>query len=369
MPEIFDAIALDSERVRVSRDGYLLADARVARTGIQVYLGRELGRPDLADVRVFRPEDEVFAEDAMASFAHRPVTSDHPPELVTSANWKRFARGQTGGEIARDGECIRIPLMVADADAIADVQAGKRELSAGYTCDIDWTSGEAPDGQPYDAVMRKLRGNHVAIVARGRAGPSCRIGDGTPDNQGKPMKSIIADGVTVEVPDEAASAFEKLQAQLRDATTATDARDGEIAALRASSAAAITAKDSELAELRSRVPDAAALDAAIAARGAVIEAARRIVGDSFDPAGKTDAAIRRAAVAAKLGDAKLEGRSDDYVAAAFDTLTALPAAADPVRDAIRSGAAASVKDGVSAYDAYRSRLANDWKSNMKEEAV
>jgi len=46
--------------VRRTRDGYLVADARVARAGIQIYAGREVGRPDLDEVRVWRPEDEVF---------------------------------------------------------------------------------------------------------------------------------------------------------------------------------------------------------------------------------------------------------------------------------------------------------------------
>lgn len=32
---------------RRTADGYLVADAKVARTGVQEYLGSELGRPDM----------------------------------------------------------------------------------------------------------------------------------------------------------------------------------------------------------------------------------------------------------------------------------------------------------------------------------
>ena len=40
---------------RRTRDGYLVADVRIARAGnVQTYLGRELGMPDRATVRVYR---------------------------------------------------------------------------------------------------------------------------------------------------------------------------------------------------------------------------------------------------------------------------------------------------------------------------
>ena len=56
--------------IRQTSDGYLVAEARVARTGIQEYSRRELGMGGDGVVRVYRPESEVFAEDAMTS--HRP---------------------------------------------------------------------------------------------------------------------------------------------------------------------------------------------------------------------------------------------------------------------------------------------------------
>jgi hypothetical protein len=84
---------------RRTGDGYLVADARIARTGIQAYLGSEVGKPDMSMVKVYRPGAEVFAEDTLKSAAHRPVTNNHPLEMVTSDNWKKYAVGQTGDEI------------------------------------------------------------------------------------------------------------------------------------------------------------------------------------------------------------------------------------------------------------------------------
>ncbi len=357
MPELYDAVTVADTHMR--RDGYLVADARIARTGIQVYLGRELGRPELGQVRVLRPEEEVFSQDAMASFAGRPVTMDHPSELVTAKNWKKYALGSVGSDIVRDGGSVRVPLMVADADAIAAVQGGKRELSAGYTCDIDWTAGKTADGQEYDAVQRNVRGNHLAIVTKGRAGPDHRIGDDNPENQGTNMKTLIIDGVSVEVSDEGVAVVTKLQKAVTDAATAKDAADGALAALKATHA-------TEVASLKAQVLDAAALDAAIVRRTAVIDAARKLLGATYDATGKSDADVRRAAVTVKLGDAAVTGKSDDYVAAAFDTLThaAVAAPVDPLRRAIATG---PVKDSaLSPYEESLVSLRDAWKGETQK---
>src|SRR5579859_4160193 len=82
--------------VRRTSDGYLAAYANVARTGVQIYKGKELGKPELGDVKVYRPPEEVFHKDAMHSMAHRPVTLNHPSETVNSRNWLKYAKGHTG---------------------------------------------------------------------------------------------------------------------------------------------------------------------------------------------------------------------------------------------------------------------------------
>ncbi|MFH7445171.1 DUF2213 domain-containing protein, partial [Pseudomonas syringae pv. tagetis] len=70
--------------VRRSADGYLVAEAYVARTGIQDYLGTEIapnnehGLRDVPIVKVYRPESSVFHIDAMNSYAYRPLTYGHP---------------------------------------------------------------------------------------------------------------------------------------------------------------------------------------------------------------------------------------------------------------------------------------------------
>lgn len=166
------------ERVRKLADGRIAAVARFARSGVYTYTGAEVGRADLSTVNVYRPESEVFDQAAMASFAHKAITVGHPAQAVTADNWSAHSAGWTEGKIARDGEFVEIPLMLADASAVKAYESGEaRELSAGYTSELTWGDGVAPDGTVYQATMRHIRGNHIALVSQGRAGSTCRIGD------------------------------------------------------------------------------------------------------------------------------------------------------------------------------------------------
>ncbi|MGI4802889.1 MAG: DUF2213 domain-containing protein [Janthinobacterium lividum] len=399
---------------RVTRGGYMVVDARAARTGIQTYHGHELSRPDLGTVRVYRPESEVFDKDALASFAHVPVTNDHPATSVDAGNWRDHAVGYTGDTIVRDGDHVRIPFMLMDQATIDKVKAGKRELSAGYTGDVVFGDGVTPEGEPYDATLATIRGNHLAIVSRGRAGASCRIGDAWPtdptpsqhkDARDMPdnLRTLLVDGISISITDQGAQAVEKLQRMLTDAETRISAKDGQMAALNATHAgavaaahgelaaltaahaatvtakdgemaalgrthdAALAAKDGEIAALAARIPDTAVMDALVDQRAAVTAAARRMLGDSFDPKGKTEAEMRRAVVTARLGDAAVAGRQDEFFAAAFDTLALadVAAPADPLRGIIADGVvpAAALNDRKPASPAYEHRMSNRWKGS------
>lgn len=357
---------------RRTADGYLVAEVRAGRTGIQLYSGREVGRPDLPIVRVYRPEDEVFDAAAMATAAHRPVTINHPAHAVTAETWKDVSVGMTGGEVIRDGKFLRVPMVLMDSGAIEDVEGGKRQLSWGYTCDLDWTSGQTADGEQYDAVQRGIRINHLAVVQRGRAGEECRIGDAgaagsatppTNSNGGRAMpdadiRTVVVDGLSIPVTTQGAEVITRLQGQMADAarvadaqradltrqveardgqiaalraeqTRLTEAHQGELAALRASHQQALDALNGQLDALRAQTTDAA-LDARVAARTALVTQARRVLGDSYDATGQSDDQIRRAVVAKALPTLPLDdSKGEAYVLAAYDAVMASPAMAAP----------------------------------------
>lgn len=175
--EMQDRVSLDDANIRMTGDGYLIATPRIARTGIQLYRGSEVHMDDKTIVRVYRPEQEVFHKDHMHSLAFRPVTDDHPREMVTSDNWKKYAVGSIGDEVARDGEFIRVPIVLMDQAVIDKVRDGKSELSVGYMCDLKFEDGVTPDGEKYDAIQTNIRANHLAVVDAARGGVKLRIGD------------------------------------------------------------------------------------------------------------------------------------------------------------------------------------------------
>lgn len=327
-----DTLTLDASTRRTA-DGYMVASVRAARTGVQTYRGSEVGRPDLREVRVFRPEAEVFSADSLNSYAHRPVTIEHPRVPVSASTWRDVAVGTTGDRVVRDGEFVRVDLAIMDADAIAAVEGGKRQISQGYDCELVWQDGITPDGLPYEAVQTNIRANHTAIVGLARGGPQLKIGDSQVTT-----RAVLIDGHSVNLEDAAAILVDGLQKRLA-------AQDTELTTLRTNAGALtaqISTKDGEIAVLKAQVADAALtpakLDAAVAARQLVVDAATKLV-PNFDAKGKSEAEIRRAVVTAKLGDATVKTLTEDGINGAFSALAVQVKDSDPIRTAIQTQAA------------------------------
>lgn len=330
---------------RITRDGYFVADALVAQAdNIQDYRPDEVKQPPKADgtpYRIGRRAEDVFADEAMASAAHRPITIGHPKEDVTSANWRRLAVGDVGGDVAQQGKFLRVPLKLMDADGIRAVRTTHQEISLGYTADIDMTPQKIGDEQ-VDGVMRNIRVNHVAFVPAARGGSKLRIVDERPAHlrddftQEKPtMKITIGDAKDVDLSDGAAVALAvgALNTTLSDA----QAKVGTL------TAEATTLKDAndkltgENAALKTQVADAAItpqkLHALADARAKVITDAKKIGGEALITDGKTDAEIRKLAVTAKLGDAAAT-MPDAAIEGAFAALAVSDAKPDTFRTTV-----------------------------------
>jgi hypothetical protein len=347
--------------VRMTADGYMVGTAKVARIGIQEYLASELQLSDRNPndiIRVYRPEEEVFSRDSLATYAHRPLTVDHPGVQVTSDNWNQYAKGSIGDEVVRDGEYISVPMMLMDKGAINEWQSGKRELSMGYSAEIVMKDGVSPKGEPYDAIQTNLRMNHLALVSQARGGSKLKLGD--KQNEDKPMglKTIIVDGLTVETTDAGEQAIKKLQGQISDSQ-----KDQAISAAKHDSAIAVkdgelAKKDAEIDALKSKVLSDADLDAAVKVRADLISTAKSIA--DLDYTGKSNDEIRKMAVTARIGDSVIAGKGEAYIAARFDIL-AEDSAKDPVRTAIKGrDHSAILTDGAAieqeAYQDYLDRL-------------
>ena len=180
-----------SDHILKTPEGFLICkDVPIARTGTQQYRGCEFGAP-VGDAlyNVQRPEAEVFDRAAVASFEGKPVCDEHPEEDVTPDNYGRYMKGVCRDVRRGDGDlsnCLVADLVIYDADLINKIEAGKREISCGYDCLWNPTSDSS-----YDQL--EIRGNHVAVVDKGRAGHKVAIRDTAVDKKGgkKMSESLI----------------------------------------------------------------------------------------------------------------------------------------------------------------------------------
>jgi hypothetical protein len=393
---MFFADKLMLDKPRRTADGYMAIRAKAARTGVYQYLGSEVdpeGKHFAADqvVNVYRPADEVFDAASLGSFVGKPITDDHPSEAVNAGNWRDLARGTIMGatrQTIEDGEYVNFDLAFLDAALISKIEDGKRELSNGYAARLDIEDGTAPDGTPYQAVQREIRGNHVAVVDAGRAGSVCRIGDaakcsaipsdavramlidqrtydaaktgvknGSDIPTGEPrMKKIITiDGLQIDVADAdtAAATITTLQQKATDAATALATAQNDLATVTTDKAKL----EAEVATLKQQLADAkpspAALMAAARSYADTLGKAKALGVTVADDASEADA--RRAVVDSKLG-AAANGWNDDQIAASFVALTAdVKASATPVNDALASaiGNVRPMQDGKVVLDGMR----------------
>lgn len=330
----FDVGRLD--KFEPTPSGGLRIPGFVSRIGVQRYT-----TADGTAVRELRLPEEVFAEASVRSFEDAPVTDLHPEVLVDSKTWRQYAVGTVRAPRV-DGERVAAEFLVFDAEMIRKIEAGERiEASAGYTCELEETPGTW-NGEEYDVIQRGIRANHVALgpVGWGRAGADVALrldGAGHQLPPGKVMRLDGASGgsvttkriVKIDGLDLEAGSDAHLQAverliQKMDGELAQARKDAGEARGRADALEAAKAKvDGELADAKKRL-DAATSEEEIEKRAesrlALVDRARRVLGNDFSGSGKKDGEIMRA-VLDKAGVKVADEADDSYLRGAFDAAT------------------------------------------------
>ena len=159
-----------------AEEGYILyTGVPIARTGSMEYGREEVGLDGEGTVNVYRDAADVFEPAAIASFEGKIVTDEHPPVMLDEQNVMRYIKG-TVHNVRRgtgdEADMLIADLMIYDPELNWEIREGKREVSAGYYLEYE----EGPDGKLY---QKRIRGNHVAIVPKGRAGARVAIKDQT----------------------------------------------------------------------------------------------------------------------------------------------------------------------------------------------
>ena len=313
----YDTVAINAT---ITPEGFIRDAPVVGRTGILRYKNA-----DGSDRFEYRPPEEAFNADSLKSLLGKPITIGHKAMVDKNNAAAVQPVGSVLSEGRQDGETIRADIVIYNLDTDA------RELSCGYRLDLDEKPGTTPQGEHYDAVQRNIRYNHVAIVPKGRAGVARLNMDGEqdfPDNvtddrkdeniMDKMTKIRLDGGLEYDAAPEVGVYVEKLRAdiaelnkQITDAKKDNDTLQAKFDALTAD-------LDKEKAERKTDAEENKKnFDAAVKDRVSLLAVAAKHKIEKADEMSDKD--IKIAVIKSVRGDNfNLDGKSEDYIAAAFD---------------------------------------------------
>lgn len=180
-----NAVAFDKESARSYDDNnHLIVNSTIiTKAAVNPYYGSEipdyerLGLDPNKVYNMLRDPEEL--KKGMHTLGEKQLLLKH---IFVSAEdpQKESIAGTIGSNLEMVGDDVKGSLTVWDKEAINLIESGKlAELSASYFYDPVMQSGTFK-GQPYDGIMTNIRGNHVALVERGRIGRDALVADALP---------------------------------------------------------------------------------------------------------------------------------------------------------------------------------------------
>ncbi len=360
-----------------TKQGFLKIAANLTRTGVLTYR-----RQDGEVVRELRHPDDVFHEDSLRSLEDAPVTDLHPSTLVSPDNVVELTRGVVK-KARQDGRYVAGEVLVQNPALVKAIDAGdRRELSPGYTCRLDETSG-VYEGQEYDARQVDIRYNHLAVGPKGwgRSGPevslhmdskdmpseaACEIR--TEEKQEKTMETatVRIDSIDYEVAKAAAPHIEKA---LADRQARIDQLEADAKSV-SDSTAALEAKTDELQKRLDEATSEDKVKAAVAARIDLERKARKVLGDEVKLDDKSDSEVIVDVLVKHDSKFSSEDKSEAYLQARFDLVVEASEVRNDslaeAREAAQGKPKKQVEERRDAKAAYREMMDRNqgrWKSN------
>lgn len=205
-----------SSRRHTDENGFLhVSRSHISREQVTGYLGEEvpgweaLGLDPGRMYQVYRPGEELAK--AAPTCNGLPILWRHHHESAEDPQVEHRI-GSMGTDAVYEAGYLDNSLIFTVADAIRAIEnGGCRELSLSYFYDPELIPGEW-NGQPYDIVMRNIRGNHLALVETGRGGPSVAVADAALREGHMRKKTANDDGVEQKEVDAAQEIKEEAEA-------------------------------------------------------------------------------------------------------------------------------------------------------------
>lgn len=286
---------------------------------------------------------ELLSEGTVSSANSKPITDNHPDELVTQVNARNYMKGFTATNAHVENDKLKVDMTITDKSLIDEINKGKQELSIGFETEVVPKKGEYK-GVAYDSVQRNIRINHVAVVEQGRAGHSVRLlGDSAEmveqdahETKGKRMDTtkVRLDGADVTVATVDADKIIKLDAdnadkakkiaelenQIKEKQKELDELKGKSEEEKKNADEAQAKADAAEKELDSLKKEYSgdAMQKAVNDRLNLVGKIKPYLGDSYDFNGKTDKQLKLDTITALDSSIDLKDKSDDYINAYFD---------------------------------------------------
>lgn len=333
-----------------------LKTAISVRDGVLEYLGSEIGH---------EPPDKIFTvyrspatiANLVAKMAGIPLIPDHVEPGSESGDYKSKVESATLIDSFDDelGSTLAIKNKLSlDPDMIAEIEAGKSQLSLGYT-------GQLAPHSKYDFEQIDLNPTHLAAVEAGRCGEGCRFMDRKPqptpeanmpkfhkafcDAEGSLSLSQIVElaaGLPEAIKNVPADKLAELLPALQEIMAAATAAGVEVPegdpvveevpvmtdedadklmdeSVDAAGGNPVKVTDSARKVLRKKFADklAVAVDSAVKTHASVIDKAREILPETYSFGDKSTAQVMRDALAVEHGSQKF---SDSELSVAFKLL-------------------------------------------------
>lgn len=243
-------------------------------------------------------DSELFSDSTINSFKGVPMVVEHPADgVVTSGNWKEFSVGSVGDVRVIDGK-LWGEFVIYDSLTNQKIQSGELvELSICRLAEVVQESGTY-NGIQYESAQKNLRGNHVAITAKGRAGKDARIVKRLDSEVTMPLRyRADSDGKDYEVSEAVFKDLEALKAKQEELKKELDAKGKEVQlpvpeldsikkqivekeALLNSAKLEVDAWKKKFEELENKIPSI--VDASAKERLEVVSQAGAVLGDSVN---------------------------------------------------------------------------------------